>query len=74
MLTRCLPCLYLLSTTYRGHLAGPASSAGLYLKPNPGTVGTGIISQITYSNVYGNNTVWTSIDANTVGRGCKSVV
>lgn len=40
-------------------------AAGLYLKPNPGTVGTGIISQITYSNVYGNNTIWTSIDANT---------
>lgn len=56
MLTAC----YLLR---HAHLA---FIAGLYLKPNPGTVGTGIISQITYSNVYGNNTIWTSIDANTV--------
>jgi len=30
----------------------------MYVKPNPGTVGTGVIDGITYENITGSNTLW----------------
>jgi hypothetical protein len=31
---------------------------GIYVKPNPGTGGRGVIDNITYENIYGRNTLW----------------
>ena len=31
---------------------------GIYVKPNPGTGGRGVIDNITYENIHGTNTVW----------------
>jgi hypothetical protein len=31
---------------------------GIYVKPNPGTGGSGVIDNITYENIYGRNTLW----------------
>jgi polygalacturonase len=34
---------------------------GIYVKPNPGTHGTGIIDQITYENIVGRDALWWAI-------------
>ncbi len=34
---------------------------GIYVKPNPGSGGRGIIDNITYENIYGRDTVWWSV-------------